>query len=102
MKSPDRIVVGIGWYTPDQYSSLKAFAADPEILDDNHEQWLIGAEKLFRELGAQDGMRPVRISVDVQELLNWCRKMGNPLDASSRAQFIAEKVRIMSLSEDDR
>src|SRR4051794_29375714 len=82
MKSPDRMEVGIGWYTPDQYSSLKAFAADPEILDHTHEEWLAGAEKLFRELGTQAGLRPLRIPVDVQELLTWCRQRGKAVDAS--------------------
>jgi hypothetical protein len=102
MKLPDRMAIGIGWYSPDQYSLLKAFAADPDALDENHEKWLAGAEKLFRELDTRGGMRPVRVPVDVQELLKWCREMGSPLDGSSRAQFIAEKVRIMSLSEEDR
>lgn len=87
------MVVGVGWYTPAQYSLLKAFASDPESLCSTHEEWLAKAEETFAELAKEKGIQPRRVSVDVQELLAWCQECGRPCDGESRAVFLREKVR---------
>ncbi len=86
------MVVGVGWYTPDQYSLLKAFASDPEALCSTFEEWLAKAEETFAELAKEKDIQPKKVSVDVQELLAWCQERGRPCDGKSRAVFLREKV----------
>ena len=95
------MIIGVGWYSPDEWSKLKLVAEDSESLDSNYEEWLAGAEKTLQELRRQPGIRPVKVSVDVQQLQQWCRDHGKRLDGKARAQFIVEKVRAMSSEGDD-
>ena len=34
----------------------------------------------------------MKVEVDVEELLEWCRQQGRPVDAAARAEFAAEKL----------
>lgn len=97
---PQTMIIGVGWYSPDQWSKLKLLADDSDTLDSNYEEWLAGVEKTLQELRKQPGIRPVKISVDVQDLQQWCRDHGKRLDGNARARFIAEKVRAMSSDEE--
>jgi hypothetical protein len=95
------MIIGVGWYSPDEWSKLKLIADDSEALDSNYEEWRAGVERTLQELRSQAGVRAVKVSVDVQALQQWCRDHGKRLDGNARAQFIAEKVRAMSSDRDD-
>ena len=90
------MLIGVGWYSLDQWSKLKLWADDPEALGANYEQWRAGVEKTLQELRSQEGLRAVKVSIDVQVLRQRCRDHGKRLDGNARAQFIAEKVRALS------
>jgi len=96
---PKTMIIGVGWYSADQWAMLKLAADDPETLDPTYEQWCAGAEKALQQLKSQPGVRPVKVSVDVQVLRQWCRDHGKRLDGGARAQFIAEAVKTMTISE---
>jgi hypothetical protein len=98
---PQTMLIGVGWYSPDQWSKLKLVADDSETLDSNYEEWRAGVEKTLQELRSQPGIRAVKVSVDVQALQQWCRDRGKRLDGEARVQFIVEKVRDMSAEADD-
>jgi hypothetical protein len=96
---PRTIIVGVGWYSADQWAMLKLAADDPETLDATYQQWCAGAEKTLQQVKSQPGVRAVKIPVDVQVLRQWCRDHGRPLDGAARAQFIAEAVKTTTVSE---
>ena len=39
------------------------------------------------------GMNVSKIEVDVNEIKEWCDKLGRPMDASARAEYAAEKLK---------
>jgi hypothetical protein len=84
--------LGVGWYSPDQWSMLKAFAADSEKLDADYEAWLDQAEKNISVLKQQPHMEVVKIPVQVRELMAWCQERGLHCDAAARAQYLAERT----------
>ena len=49
---------------------------------------------MLRE-GIPAGVIVEKIDVDVEEVLAWCNERGLPMKASSRSEFVAERVRQM-------
>jgi hypothetical protein len=94
------MIIGVGWYSADQWTMLKLTADDPEALDATYDQWRAGAERTLQQLKMQPGIRAVKVPVDVQVLRQWCREHGSPLDGGGRANFIAEQVKIGCYDDD--
>ena len=95
------MLVGVGWYTVDQWTMLKLMADDPSSLDSTYEQWQAGAERALQRLNREPGIRAVKVAVDVQLLREWCRNKGKRLDGEARAVFIAEQVQNGTFSDPD-
>jgi hypothetical protein len=87
-----RIVTGVAWYRPEQWQRLREVSEDVDNLEETHEAWLKTAERLIRD-GIPSDVRVEKIDVDVEEVLAWCNVKGLPMNASSRAQFVSERVR---------
>ena len=85
-------VLGVGWYRPEQWALLLAESVDRAELESTHAEWLASAEASLDKIRAA-GQNPVKIDIDVEEMIAWCSKQGMPLDGEARAQFIAEKTR---------
>jgi hypothetical protein len=96
MNEREKISIGLAWYRPEQWSLLRALAADPEALEHTHAEWLACAIKGIEDLRKQ-GIMARKIEVDVQELATWCQAHERPLDGGARAVFVAEKVRTANL-----
>jgi hypothetical protein len=62
MSRNEIVATGVGWYTPDQYSLLRAYASDSDNVAQSYEEWLAHAERLFREISVRQ-IRPVKVSV---------------------------------------
>jgi hypothetical protein len=91
MKQQTNIVVGVAWYRPEQWSLLRALAADPDKLEQTHAEWLALATKSMADL-QKVGVLLEKFDVDVQELARWCEQKGLPLDGGARARFVTEKM----------
>ena len=92
--------VGMAWYTPWEWDTLRRVAADPEKLEATHAEWLRIAKKAWRDLAAQ-GVDCQRVIVSVDELVAWCREHGRPVDGPARAAFVAEQVGMRPLARQD-
>lgn len=92
MNKTNMIVVGVAWYSPDQYALLRALAADPEKMAETYDQWLANVTKTMKDM-LQHGMVSRRVDVDVRDLAAWCEKQGKPLDGAARSTYAAEKLR---------
>lgn len=64
-------------------------ADDREALYDTHAEWLKAAETMVSQLP----VKPVRVNVQVDALLAWCRAQGVPLNGAARSQYAADEVR---------
>jgi hypothetical protein len=84
-------IVGIAWYTPDQWDRLKLVADDSDALDDTHKDWLKNASGRLREF-KQKGYQVVKVSIDIDEWVAWCQENGKVLNGAARSEFTSEKV----------
>jgi len=84
-------VVGVAWYTAEQWERLKLLADDPEALDDTHNDWLKNATRNARGLKKR-GLKVVKVPIDVDEWAAWCQKNGKSLNGAARAEFTSQKV----------
>lgn len=91
MKEPT--VFGIVYYTPDEWRRVRDASTDLERWEDTYEEWLEAAEKQERMLAGM-GHRVYRVDVTARELMDWCAKEQRPLDASARAAFAVNRVRL--------
>lgn len=85
-------VLGVAWYTEEQWARVKSSAADPENLEPTFSEWVKMAEEALREI--RRGVRnPIKIQIDAGELVAWCLVHGKASDSSARAEFTSHKMR---------
>ncbi|MCB0179696.1 MAG: hypothetical protein KDI62_15800 [Anaerolineae bacterium] len=87
-------IVGIAWYTPEQWDRLKQVAEDADALDDTYDDWLKNASHNLQTFKKR-GFHMVKVPLDVEEWMAWCQKNGNALNGGSRAQFTSMKASAM-------
>jgi hypothetical protein len=93
MSEHREVSIGIAWYRPEQWSLLRALAADLEVLEHTHAEWLAGVTKTMEDLRKR-GIIAKKVDVDVQELAAWCQSHERDLDGDARATYVTEKMRI--------
>jgi len=86
------IAIAFCWYQPDEWEKLKVVASDPEILDDTYKEWKSNANSAISKIGAE-GHDVVKVSISVDELVNWCKANYFEIDISARSRFAAHKHR---------
>lgn len=93
MKKKDaETVFGIGFYRKEQWPLLLETAEDRAELEDTYEEWEQNLKKSVKHMRTL-GMKPLRVDIDMQELLAWCAANKRKTDGESRAEFIAELLR---------
>jgi hypothetical protein len=80
------LVLGRTW------ALVKENAADAEIFEATFGDWIAMAEERFEDL-VTAGINPIKVLIDVDELLEWCRTNNEPNDSAARAKFVAQKMR---------
>jgi hypothetical protein len=88
-------VVGVTWYTEEEWSKVKAAATDPERFEETYAEWTAMAIEAVADL-KKVGVNTVNFFVTPNELLPWCLLHNKPNNAASRAEFVAEKLRARS------
>jgi hypothetical protein len=84
----ENLIVGMCWYSEDQWNRLNEIAADPLALDDSYEEWRKSAEKAINELRA-NGVAIKKVLVDMEEMLRWANEKGRPLNSEARSEYVA-------------
>lgn len=87
-----KFLVGVGWYSEEQWTMLKLLAADPDSLNATYGEWEARAQKTFEQLQKEPGIEAIKVFVDVEALRQWCRERGKPIDGDSRADYVLEIV----------
>ena len=94
-------VVGVAWFTPDEWTKLRAVAPDADELHATFDEWHAVIEKRLSELRAA-GVRLQRVPISVAALLAWCDVRGRRPDADARAEYIAFELQRIHESSSSR
>jgi len=94
-----RTLLGVAWYRRGDWERLREISSDRGALEDSFEEWLANAEASLPKL-ARQGIEPVKIHIDIEELLRWCHSRKCPVDGEARALFAADKLREVTTKKD--
>ena len=86
MSLPPNVILCVAWFREDQWQWLRALAADPEVLEPTHAEWVVIAERTLHDL-ANLGVNARKVEVDVYALQAWCVEQHRPLDSAARAAY---------------
>ena len=85
------IKVGCTWYTEEQWIQVKANAIDPDRFEATFAEWLEMAETTRRKMLAA-GIITEKVLINAQELQAWCIARGKENDATSRSEYVSERL----------
>ena len=90
-RDPKKNVIGVAWYRRDQWPRLLEISTDRSELEDSYDNWLVHVREAFQRM-SNEGIDPVKVDIDTEELLDWCRSRNLAVSARARAQYVTEKV----------
>jgi len=83
--------VGMSWYSPEDYDSLRSLFKDGDQLPDTYDEWLLAANRGVETL-QNEGQKVLRIPLSPNEFVELCRIRKCDLDANGRKLFAATKA----------
>jgi len=95
----DETAVGVAWYRPEQWQRLREVSIDKDVLEETHAEWVQNAEKALQEM-RRLGMDPVKVDVDVEELLQWCESQHIAVSGEARSTYVATQLRLLDEKHD--
>jgi hypothetical protein len=90
-QSPDKPVVAIVWYRPEQWQRVRDIAADSHEFEDSYVEWLQLAEEKAKELKGR-GLRVEKVDLDSEKLILWCNERGLENNGQARSRYAAERL----------
>lgn len=87
-KTSPAIIAGLAWYKREDYSRIIQIMSDRHLLPNDFDIWLRKAEKGANELRAQ-GYTVVKVYVQPDEFLVWCKSVGLDVNATARIKYAA-------------
>jgi len=85
-------IIGVGWYKKEQWKQLRDNSEDSENLEETYYEWVANANDTIKKFSNSD-YHIEKIEIDINELLEWCKKEKRALDGESRANFISLKTK---------
>ena len=82
------VITILVWYTRESWRHAKSISDDD--MDESYDVWLESALRLERKVRSS-GARPVRLTLDVDDFMLWCRANQMPMNSSSRSSYAALK-----------
>ena len=93
--SPTAVQFSVGWYTEQEWTKVRAAAADPQLFEASYAEWVEMAEQAIADLRVR-GIIAERHFVNADKLLAWCLAHGKPNNSASRAEFVSQQARTQS------
>jgi hypothetical protein len=87
-------MVTICFYTPKSYEKLKKVADDKQNLCNTYAEWLVEFTKLMNAFRDQ-GLQPTPLTVNIDDLLKWCKDNKCKNTGESRARYAQEMGRLL-------
>jgi hypothetical protein len=82
-------VLGVPWYSPEQYARVVSIMADPQALPATFQEWR-GTVDYLQEQAKAAGIRIVRAPLDPDAFLAWCAQHGLAPDGRARTRYARE------------
>lgn len=87
--------IGVAWYRPEQWETLRNASVDKDNLEETHAEWLMEAERVVKQL-RQQGIRVIKVDVEISDLMLWCESQKIPLDGEARIKYTTFKLQQLS------
>ena len=84
-----RLILGICWYTPDEFIRMKQIAIDGGDFEATYEEWLHSAERARKVLKRQN-VNSQKVHVKTEDFRLWCVKNDLLTNGASRTRYVAE------------
>lgn len=91
-KQTNQPVVGVTWYTEENWAKVKASAIDPERFEASFSEWITMANQALADI-RNKGIKAVPFNVVAEDLQTWCLAHNKPNSAASRAEFVSKQLR---------
>ncbi|MBI5056753.1 MAG: hypothetical protein HZB61_09080 [Nitrospirae bacterium] len=85
-------LIGIGFYRKEQWPLLLESADDIDAMVKVYDEWMKGIQRLIENI-RMEGIEPVTVEIDINELLEYCREHNLKNNGETRSQFVAELLR---------
>jgi hypothetical protein len=85
------MIIGVTWYTEETWAQVKATATDPRCFEQSFQKWKAMAISARREF-QRSGVRALECRINPQEFFAWCLLNNQENNATSRAEFVSEKL----------
>jgi hypothetical protein len=92
------MLVGITWYTAETWALVKANATDPERFENSFLEWEVIANSARKDL-QRAGVHAIEFQVIPQLFFDWCALHNKSNIAESRAEYVAESLRLAQGSQ---
>jgi predicted RNA-binding protein len=90
-QSPNKPVVAIVWYRPEQWQRVRDIAADSHEFEGSYVECLQLAEEKAKELKGR-GLRVEKVDLDSEKLILWCNERGLENNGQARSRYAAERL----------
>ncbi len=84
-------VIGLAWYTPEEWAALHRVRADKGSLHASHAAWEADATRQLHDLREQ-GFHVVPVPIKVAELVAWCKTHNRRIDGGACSEFTSRKA----------
>ncbi|MGQ0502051.1 MAG: hypothetical protein ACT4P0_05485 [Panacagrimonas sp.] len=79
----------IPWYTREHYEEIRRTMADGAAMFRDYRRWLAAAKDNVARVEAQ-GYRVLKVVIEPEAFLAWCRRQGKRPDLDARLGFASE------------
>lgn len=84
--------IGIPWYTPEHYQTLRVMFKDGDELPITYDEWLVAAEQARKRLEAE-GVTVICVRINPNNLSEFCLANGVDLDKHARHSMVNVAVK---------
>ncbi len=88
----EKPVLGVGWYKKEQWPLLREKSKDAEELEETYDDWVANSNDTINNL-SKSNYYIEKIEIDVEELIEWCKKENCVLNGESRSKYITLKTK---------
>ncbi|KMO29422.1 hypothetical protein VQ02_29690 [Methylobacterium variabile] len=81
--------VGIAWYEASDYPRIREVMEEAGGLPESYAAWLMSATQVEREV-SRSGVAVVRVRLEPDAFLAWCRARGVVPNAKARTDFVLD------------
>ena len=97
-KLPKKICI-LTYYRKDQYDRYREISVDKEAFSKSYDEMMVSAKSKYKDM-ENKGFKVVKIEIDIEELIEWCRHRKVTINPESRTKFSMEKLKEMIANND--